>query len=199
MDYSLLSLPTTYSDKPTVDQITPENVNRLSPWILPKNNLAFYHYHDFVEIGYCFEGKGTHYDADLKFHYEPGDCLFVIPGRAHYTISASNEDCKWMFLYFDYRSMLTKLFGKPDLSQDGPLNPETALYGLISRKKHPEICDQVLRITEQYRTFQPRREELLCSMFLELIFLLQREHSDLVPSYIYPIKDYGKFKKPYIS
>ncbi len=195
MNYSLLSLPTTYSNKPTVDQITSLNTERLAPWMLPKSNLMFYHYHDFIEIGYCFGGSGTHYDTNLEFSYEAGDCLFVIPGRSHYTISAPNVNSKWMFLYFDYKRMLTQLFGKPDLSQNSPLNPEITVYGIIRRSEYSGICDQVLHITEQYRSFLPRREELLLSMLLELVFLLQREQSALTPSYIYPVKDYGAFKK----
>ncbi len=201
MYHSQLSLPTSYSDKPTVDQITPANAERLSPWILPKNNLKFYHYHDFIEIGYCFEGTGTHYDENRQFSYGAGDCLLAIPGRSHYTVSAPDADCKWMVLYFDYRKMLTELFGKPDLFRSSSLNPEITLYGIISRAEHPSVCDQVLRITEQYRNFQTGRRELLCALFLELVFLLQREQAPLPPSHISPVRDYGDFKKTvhYIS
>lgn len=195
MKNPLSYLPTTYSEKPTVDQITEQNTERLSPWILPKNDLTFYHYHDFIEIGYCFQGSGIHYDNDAKFTYENGDALFVIPGRAHYTISAPAVESKWMFLYFDYKRMTKNLFGTPDLSQEGPLNPETTLYGIISRRKFPTICDQVLRITEQYRTFLPHRNELLCVQFLELIFLLNREDGGNTPCCVYPVKEFGRFKK----
>lgn len=186
------ALPAVYSEKPTVCHITPDNTKRLTPWSLKENMIVSFHYHNFVEIGYCFEGSGEHYTRDGFFPFRAGDALFIIPGHPHYTISPAGAEAKWMFLYFDLEELLELVFHQSGLSETASLNPELSLYDLIPRSRYPEICQLILRITKQYQTFLPGRNELLCSLFLELLLTLGREKGDKSGCPIRSSEDYGK-------
>lgn len=185
-------LPTVYSDKPTVTHISMSDTDRLAPWGLGADNIVSYHYHNYFEIGYCFEGNGIHYTQYGAFPFQPGDALFILPGHPHYTVSRENTTAKWMFLYFDLEEMLKSMFCQANLSESETLNPVLTLYELIPGSKYPVLCQKVLQITRQYQTFRKGRNELLCALFLELLFLISRETGTLPPCPIQSHKDYGK-------
>ena len=192
MQNHYLRLQTVYSEKPLVSDIREHDLERLSPRRLGSENLSFYHYHNSFEVGYCFEGSGSHCTPDGVFPFQAGDTLFILPGHPHYTISDHATTSLWLFLYFDLEKMLRDMFRRDNLSSASALNPALSLYDLIARKQYPRISEMIQAILQQYQTFLPGRNELLCSLFLELLFTLSRENGPLPPCRVCPAMDYGK-------
>lgn len=187
-------LPAVYSEKPTVLQITEDDAGRLSPWRLEAGHVVSYHYHRAVEIGYCFEGSGTHYSKDGAFPFHAGDALFIIPGHPHYTVSDAGAATKWMFLYFDLQALADAAFQGTELPESGALNPEITLYEIISGDRYPEICRLILQIVRQYQSFRPGRTEFLCVLCMELLLLLGREGGTLPRCRVRPAAEYGRME-----
>ena len=184
--------PVIYSEKPSVTLIKSNDPFRLAPWSLGDKYVTSYHYHNVFEIGYCFDGTGSHHTPSGKYSFKPGDALFILPGHPHYTVSASGTVSKWMFLYFDLEDMLSEIFEFSRLSNTDSLNLTLTLYDHIAGESYPQICDCILQLIRQYQTFLPKRYELLCFQFLQLLYTLHRVQGPYTPCETRTARDYGK-------
>ena len=59
------------------------------------------HFHNYLEIGYCYDGSGILTIADQKLRYS-GNMFSIIPANIpHTTNSDPGHICKWEFLFID--------------------------------------------------------------------------------------------------
>ena len=61
--------------------------------------IDYLHFHNHLEIGYCYEGNGalTLEDKDLHYH---GEMFSVIPANVlHTTNSIGDHICHWEYLF----------------------------------------------------------------------------------------------------
>ena len=109
------------------------------------------HFHNYMEIGYCYHGDGELLIENRSYHY--GDHMFtVIPANIpHTTISAPGNICKWEFLFVDMDMFLQ------DHCANGSISPEEMIRiinkrgTLKTRENHPIMANLVLDIIRESR------------------------------------------------
>lgn len=74
------------------------------------NDISGLHFHNLMEIGYCWEGEGEMILDDTSIPYSSG-MLTVIPANyPHTTKSVLNTKSYWEYLFFDPRTILAESY-----------------------------------------------------------------------------------------
>ena len=73
------------------------------------------HFHNCLEIGFLFEGKGELFAGEQVIPFE-APCLLLLPPRlGHANRAAEGCVCRWNWLYLDPQTLLTHLAPRPVL------------------------------------------------------------------------------------
>lgn len=67
------------------------------------------HFHYYLEIAYCFEGKGIFKSDRQSFEVEEGDITIAAPNTLHSTCAEESVHTRWCNIYIDMEDLL-KLF-----------------------------------------------------------------------------------------
>ena len=71
--------------------------------------IDYLHFHNYLEIGYCYEGTGTLVIGKEKHRYFKG-CFSVIPQNCvHTTDSDPDTISSWEYLFIDIDTLLSQI------------------------------------------------------------------------------------------
>ncbi len=112
------------------------------------------HFHNYMEIGYCYHGRGELLIEDRTYVY--GNNMFtVIPENIpHTTISAPGNVCKWEFLFIDIKNFIRSEMSSEDMSVDEIIRIINKRGTLKTAINHPALNTLILKIIEECRNEQ---------------------------------------------
>lgn len=86
-------------------------------WILNYGTESM-HFHNYLEIGYCYYGEGNMVMGDRQCEYS-GEMFTVIPkNQPHCTRSESHKVSRWEYLFIDVEGFLNQIYAdKPVMAQ----------------------------------------------------------------------------------
>ena len=109
------------------------------------------HFHNLMEIGYCYHGEGT-VNISGKIYPYSGDQFTIIPeNMPHTLVSAPGHTCKWEFLYVDVERFLKEMLMPQSLSYDEVLAALNGAGFFFSRGEKPELAVLIDRMLEECR------------------------------------------------
>ena len=68
------------------------------------------HFHNYLEIGYCYSGKGVMHFGDELVSYRAGTVIVIPRNFPHRTEGEDNNLQKWEYLYVDSEKFLKEQF-----------------------------------------------------------------------------------------
>lgn len=113
--------------------------------------IDYLHFHNYLEIGYCYSGHGTLTlgERDLRFH---GGEFSIIPKNfPHTTNSDPGSESSWEYLFVDVEGFLRHFYF------DNPGQAEVLIQRINSQAmflkldQYPEIAKKILRILDIMR------------------------------------------------
>ncbi len=109
------------------------------------------HFHNYMEIGYCYHGRGELLIEDRVYKY--GNKMFtIIPENIpHTTISAPGNICKWEFLFIDIKNFIKTEMKSDRMSADEIIRIINKRGTLKTAKNHPVLAELVRKIIEECR------------------------------------------------
>ncbi|MDR3052062.1 MAG: AraC family transcriptional regulator [Oscillospiraceae bacterium] len=152
-------------------------------WVRPYgNDLAESHFHNLLEIGYCYEGTGSMVYGEDVLPYGPGTISVVPPNFLHNTIAEPGTTSRWEYLFVDTVPFLQGAYAA---------NPQTA-KGLLARvygdslhlwhREHRAIGDLVLAIADTYRHQQDMYLDCARGLLIALMVHIARQHTSVLES-----------------
>jgi AraC-like DNA-binding protein len=112
------------------------------------------HFHNCLEIGYCYNGNGRLIIEDRTYHYS-GNMISIIPANIpHTTISAPGHICKWEFLFVDLDEFIRNEMSSSRLPADEIIRIVNKRETLKSKANHPVLSSIVLNIIRESRMQQ---------------------------------------------
>ena len=72
-----------------------------------KNRL---HFHNYYEVGICYEGEGDMILGEREVHFRPGCVSVIPPTELHTTNTIKGTRAHWEWLYFDMLQILEQLY-----------------------------------------------------------------------------------------
>ncbi|MCR5452423.1 MAG: AraC family transcriptional regulator [Lachnospiraceae bacterium] len=135
------------------------------------------HFHNYMEVGYCYHGKGRLIIEDRIYRYS--DQMFtIIPANVpHTTISDPGNICKWEFLFIDadlfIRDHMSEMFDIGGV--DKVIRDINSRGTLKTRENHPIAAQIILSIIRECRKediyFKESVKGYLYSLFIEVLRL----------------------------
>ncbi|MCR5686529.1 MAG: AraC family transcriptional regulator [Lachnospiraceae bacterium] len=112
------------------------------------------HFHNYLEIGYCYRGRGELLIEDRTYVY--GNNMFtVIPENIpHTTISAPGNICKWEFLFINIRDFIRTEMDSEEMSADEIIRIINKRGTLKTAVNHPALNSLILSIIDECRREQ---------------------------------------------
>ena len=117
--------------------------------------IDYLHFHNLMEIGFCYYGEGTIVLEDEELPYHGGMFTVVPKNFPHTTNSKENSVCSWAWVFVDVEGFITELY-------KGNMRMAQKLIARINQKAHfvkneerPEVAEMIKLITinEQISNF----------------------------------------------
>lgn len=74
------------------------------------------HFHNYYEVGICYEGEGEMTLGEEVIHFCPG-CISLIPPTLLHTTNTYGSKARWEWMYFDMASMLDYIIPDDEISR----------------------------------------------------------------------------------
>lgn len=145
------------------------------------------HFHNYMEVGYCYHGRGRLLIEDRVYRY--GDGMFsVIPANIpHTTISDAGNICKWEFLFLDADNFIQNEMRNLEIwgGYDAFLRNINSRGTLKTAAHHPALSDEIRAMIRECRRKNPYFEECLkghlYSFFIDVFRLNEERENRLYP------------------
>ncbi len=139
------------------------------------NDVSDLHFHNYMEIGICYEGEGECIWKDSVKTFGEGCIAIVPPNYPHNNMTVPGTIAYWEWMYFDLDSVIQEMkelsFSK--LNTEYLLN---ILYGsplFFHRQEHEKISRTIMEIREECERkaymYKEKLKGLLQSFVVELL------------------------------
>ncbi len=145
-------------------------------WVLEygKGLGRMLHFHNYLEIGYCYSGDGVLLIEDEEYRYA-GGVFTVIPEKIpHTTISSPGNLCRWEFLFVDVKSFLQNEFTLRKLSASELLQKIGKKGYFLECAQHPKLSGIVRDMIGECREQKKYWKESLKGLIYELLIGILR-------------------------
>lgn len=83
---------------------------------LYENSVRRIHFHQTMEIGYCYDGHGIFVVGKKEYLFNAGDIVVINPMHIHRAFMPNGKPSKWSFVMFDPVELLTTMIsGSPTI------------------------------------------------------------------------------------
>lgn len=107
------------------------------------------HFHNYLEIGYCYHGSGRLIIEDREYRYSDNMYTFIPKNVPHTTISDPGNICSWEFLFIDLEGFIRDEFRSEYLSGEDTLRITSKRGTLKSMKNHPVMGNLIKNILRE--------------------------------------------------
>lgn len=137
-------------------------------------NVDYLHFHNYMEIGYCYEGRGTMTLREEDYSFR-GEQFSVIPKNyLHTTRSEEGNISRWEYLFLDVEGFLGKLYPENYLHREQILQLLSTRAIFCGVEEYPRIAENIRRILEIMRNMEPFYQEEAEGVLLELLAEIAR-------------------------
>jgi AraC-like DNA-binding protein len=111
--------------------------------------LTYLHYHDSLEIGYCYKGSGIFIVDDKIIPFSKGDASIIFKNEIHIAKSNPEDPSSWHFVNLDPVKLL-KNFGPEGLAQLFVcLDGNSGFRNVIRGEENPGLVAMIMEIIEE--------------------------------------------------
>lgn len=140
------------------------------------NDVDYLHFHNYLEIGYCYYGAGEVFFEEEHLRYE-NDTFTILPKNfPHHTQSDFGSICKWEYMYIDVEDFFLKKY------PDNPFFVKTLSDRinsrplLLSRKRQKEMAGLIVRIFDELRDEREFYVETVTALIHALLMCIARHN-----------------------
>lgn len=114
-----------------------------------------FHFHNYLEIGYCYWGNGQLIFEDNSTQYKGGEITLIPKNIPHTTLSRENGICKWEFLFIDIDSFIRHEIQFQRMGIDEVIKIVNSQSYVINSSQNMRLNNIVRGIIEEYRNKLP--------------------------------------------
>lgn len=119
------------------------------------------HFHNYLEIGYCYYGDGYICYGDEKKTYGKGTISIIPSNFPHRTQGPKGIVQKWEYLFVDVMGLLKKFYADNQPFCDRFLNNTLHAPYLVTEEEYPELSMVLKAIFEENRKQKPFFKEAI--------------------------------------
>ena len=144
-------------------------------WISRPEPIRRIHFHNCLEIGFLYEGKGLFYIDGETVPVE-APCVTLIPqNMPHFSRAAEDSICYWNWLYIDPVQLLPDKDPQIAGAMDRFFKTLSAAGCVYPANRHPQVYDLTRMIVRELGSSLSYRREIVRELFGALLFFLLRQ------------------------
>ena len=141
-------------------------------------NIDYLHFHNLLEIGYCYHGNGILSLEEKNHRYETGMVTIIPKNLPHTTLSDTHDICYWEYLFIDVEQTISQFY-KEETPFEHELVQRINQRGLIiHEKKNPKLAGLVKGIFDEMRTKGEFYKDSVRALSLSLLLEIARANED---------------------
>ena len=150
-------------------------------WISRAEPVRRIHFHNCLEIGWLYEGKGLYYiDGEIIPIEAP--CVTLAPQNVpHFTRAAEGSLCRWNWLYTDPVQLLRHASPQAVNALSEYLRRLPARGCVLTADDNPQTHTLIQMIIEELGGEQPNRQEVARELFSAMFLILSRRQMPGAP------------------
>lgn len=143
-------------------------------WIMNYGTDAM-HFHNYLEIGYCYYGEGRMLMGQKEYNYK-GSMFTVIPKNVpHCTRSIYRTVSRWEYLFIDVEGFLQRIYKDRPILVDRLLRRVESRTFISAFDKNPKAAALIRNILEEMRRQTEFYKESVRGYLLALLVELARK------------------------
>jgi AraC-like DNA-binding protein len=143
------------------------------PFIQGDNPIRALHYHECLELGYCYEGSGIFMIGEKVLPFEAGDVTFIDHTEVHLARSVPGTTSRWCWIYLDPLRLINSPGIPPSLFDFSALSG-AGFNNILSPSEDAELGLLVQKMAVELRERPEGYEWCLPSLALEFCTRLRR-------------------------
>lgn len=108
-----------------------------------------YHFHNHMEIGYCYYGTGSMVFKDNQIPFRAGTCTVIPKNVPHITKSEPGTISRWEYLFVDVENIVSVIFSQKKLMADRVVQSINSKVHVWSDGEHTELSGSIWRILKE--------------------------------------------------
>lgn len=141
----------------------------------PTGPIPFMHYHDCIEIGYCYKGCGLFFIDGKVLPFSAGSSSIIFENQIHIAQSDSNDPSEWRFVSLDPLRLLSD-FGPADLETLTQLIKKIyGCYNIFDNNHFSNISNLIYEIISELQEQKENHTGMVKALVYQLIIKLSRE------------------------
>lgn len=108
-----------------------------------------YHFHNHMEIGYCYYGTGSMVFKDNQIPFRAGTCTVIPKNVPHITKSEPGTISRWEYLFVDVENIVSAIFSQKKLMADHVVQSINSKVHVWSDGEHKELTNAIWRILKE--------------------------------------------------
>ncbi len=109
------------------------------------------HFHNYLEIGYCYSGKGRLIIENKTYRYGNGYFTIIPANIPHTTISDAGNICKWEFLFIDLEEFIKNEMKTTKIPIGDMIRIINKHGTMKTMKHHAAVGETILKIIKECR------------------------------------------------
>ena len=113
--------------------------------------IDFLHFHNFLEVGYCYEGTGAVILDDQSIRFEADVFMIIPPNFSHTTNSDKGVKGYWEWMYLDTEKCLNEIYKNDVVFVQKQLAKIHHKALFLYAKDHPVLVNIIQNIMREMR------------------------------------------------
>lgn len=143
-------------------------------------DIDYLHFHNYLEIGYCYEGEGDLVLGEKSYRFSGGEFTVIPKNYPHTTNSDPGTVSKWEYLFVDVEQILSGLYHSAGniKRRDYMLHRINSQAIFKKAQEKPKIAGQIRSLMDIMRDTEEFYLEESKGAVVELLVNIARENRD---------------------
>ena len=137
-------------------------------------DIDFLHLHNYMEIGYCYEGTGELILEEESHNFRQKMFTVIPAGVLHTTNSTPDTVSRWEFLYLDIQGYLNIFYEGKSNYKNSLLERINARALFFKEKESPVLGELIRRILDEMREKKEYYKDNVTGLVLQLMVEIAR-------------------------
>ncbi|MEC0371751.1 AraC family transcriptional regulator [Paenibacillus chibensis] len=150
-------------------------VDWMNNYVQGDDEITYLHFHNCIEIGYCFEGSGVFFIEDKVLPYAQGDVSIIFPNQLHLAQSLKGNVSKWHFCFVDPKALFSADAVSSGFWDRAGKQSHPGFCNIVTSDKHAEVVRLTDNAMKELERRQPGYESAAKGYIWTLLTLIGRQ------------------------
>lgn len=141
-------------------------------------DIDYLHFHNYMEIGYCYEGTGTLTLGKKNYRFSGGEFTVIPQNYPHTTNSDDDTVSRWEYLFVDAEGILQEICGHNPIRQERMSRRLNSRALFLKEKDYPSLGGKVRRILDIMRNTEEFYQEEAAGLLTALLAGIARNNQE---------------------